>query len=199
MSELQTQGKLDGIVVDECQVPLTSLFRHSLVHLDRLRAIPCQLILLTGSLPPLLENALEKAFLLGTPEQGLRYIRASTNRPNIEYNVEVQSENSIESRVCELIQNALVQLAAVHRAIVFCRSRATCERTAERLNCQAYHRTLEAKEESLAMWIDGAEKVMVATSALGTGINLDGIRFLSTINIYVEVGLGYPQKPMRYL
>ena len=135
-SELQTQGKLDRIIVDECHLPLTSLYRLDLIHLDRLRTIPCQLVLLTGTLPPLLQNKLEDVFLLGTADQGVRYIRASTNRPNVEYRVETCDDNEVESRVCELMQQARKALLSHQRAVVFCRSRPTCERVAEKLSCQ---------------------------------------------------------------
>ena len=177
-SELQTRGVLDRIVVDECQVPLTSLYRHRLVHLDRLRAIPCQLVLLTGTLPPRLESVLEDNFLLGTKEQGLRYIRSSTNRSNVEYNVEVVCGNDIEDRVCKLVQQLRSRVQTGEKVVVFCRSRTICERLAQTLGCQAYHRTLAEKEESLATWIDGLEQVMIATSALGTGIDVNDIRFV---------------------
>ena len=177
VSGLQAQGKLDRIVFDECQVPLTSAsYRYHLSHVDRLRAIPCQLVLLTGTLPPLLQEALEDVFLLGTAEQGLQYIRASTNRRNVEYLVEVCCDDEVETRVSELIREARRQLSAGQRAVVFCRSRPACERMAEKLECRLYHRTLEAKEESLATWVDGSEKIMIATSALGTGVDIDGIR-----------------------
>ena len=192
VSGLQAQGKLDRIVFDECQVPLTSAsYRYHLSHVDRLRAIPCQLVLLTGTLPPLLQGTLEDVFLLGTADQGLRYIRASTNRRNVEYFVEVCGDDEVETRVSELIREARRQLSAGQRAVVFCRSRLTCERMAEKLECRLYHRTLEAKEESLATWVDGSEKIMIATSALGTGVDIDGIR--------IVVHIGRPHGIMDYV
>lgn len=76
------------------------------------------------------------------------------------------------------MQKARKELCTGQRALVFCRSRKDCERLAEKLNCQLYHRTSETKEKSLAIWTDGSERVMVATSALGTGIDVDGIRLV---------------------
>jgi ATP-dependent DNA helicase RecQ len=76
------------------------------------------------------------------------------------------------------MQTARQNLAAGQRAVVFCRSRPTCERIADQLGCQLYHRTFEAKEESLDSWIDGTETVMIATSALGTGVDIDSIRLV---------------------
>lgn len=183
VSDLQVQGKLDRIVVDEAHVPLTSAsYRANLVHLDRLRSIPCQLVLLTGTLPPLLQKDLETTYLLGDANQGLRYIRASTNRPNVEYTVEISDDSLLEERVVECMQSVRKGFEAVQRAVVFCRSRSICERLAEKLGCHLYHRTFEAKEESLDSWIDGSERVMIATSALGTGVDIDGIRLVVHLN-----------------
>lgn len=177
VSDMQTRGKLDRIVIDECHIPLTSgSYRLHLMHLDRLRSIPCQLILLTGTLPPLLQTRLEDVLLLGTVEHGLRYIRAGTNRPNVEYTIEVHGESELEDQLYEKMHQARSELAASERAVVFCRSRTICERIAKRLECQLYHRTFEEKETALATWIDGSEKIMIATSALGTGVDIGGIR-----------------------
>ncbi|KAK0263605.1 hypothetical protein LTR35_017510 [Friedmanniomyces endolithicus] len=79
VSGLQTQGKLDRVVVDECHVPLTSpSYRSSLVHLDQLRSIPCMI----------------RAF----------EIRASTDRSNVEYTVETYDDNSLEEAIVRLMQ-----------------------------------------------------------------------------------------------
>ncbi len=183
VSDLQVQGKLDRIIVDEAHVPLTSAsYRANLVHLDRLRSIPCQLVLLTGTLPPLLQKDLETTYLLGDANHGLRYIRASTNRPNVEYTVEVSDDSLLEERVVECMQSVRKEFEAGQRAVVFCRSRSVCERLAEKLGCHLYHRTFEAKEESLDSWIDGSERVMIATSALGTGVDIDDIRLVVHLN-----------------
>jgi superfamily II DNA helicase RecQ len=179
-STLQADGRLDRIVIDECHVPLIAAsYRQRLVHLDRLRAIPCPLLLLTGTLPPKCQEHLEDTFLLGTAGQGLRYIRTGTDRPHVQYRVEITAtEEAAEKQVHELMQRAREMLPTGQRAIAFCRSRASCERLARRLDCQLYHRSLEEKEESLSTWIDRREKVIVATSALGTGVDIAGIQIV---------------------
>ena len=89
-------------------MPLTAAsYRQQLIHLDRLRTIPCPLVLLTGTLPPALQAQLEEAFLLGGREQGLQYVRASTDRPQIEYRVEAyKSIAAAEERVAALVRAA---------------------------------------------------------------------------------------------
>ena len=53
---------------------------------------------------------------------------------------------------------------------------------AVRLDCRPYYRASEGKEEALAAWADGEERVIVATTALGTGIDVSGI------NLVVHLG-----------
>lgn len=179
VSDLQVAGRLDRIVVDECHVVFTSTsYRRQLHDLDRLRAIPCQFILLTGTLPPRLEAALADAFLLGTREEGLRYVRAVTDRSNVAYGVEVCDDGQVERRVCELMEGARREFKAGQKAVAFCGDRDACERLAKVLGCQPYHARWERKEKSLTSWVDGEEKLMVATSALGTGVDIPGIRLV---------------------
>jgi hypothetical protein len=61
---------------------------------------------------------------------------------------------------------------------VFCRSRADCERIATKLGCQAYYSTSTEKEEAFAAWVDGEQRTIVATSALGTGIDVAGVELV---------------------
>jgi superfamily II DNA helicase RecQ len=151
-SELQVQGRLDRIVIDECHVPIISgSYRQRLTNLNRLRTIPCQLVLLTGTMPPSLEGVFADTFLLGATKDGLQYIRACTDRPNIQYRVLVLSESEVERVVCELVRHTSdVASVTTGQAILFCRSRPTYERMALLLGCRLYHSTSDEKDESLA-------------------------------------------------
>jgi hypothetical protein len=150
-SELQIQGHLDRIVIDECHIPLISgSYRQKLFNLDCLRAIPCQLVLLTGTMPPSLEGALADSFLLGTAQDGLQYIRACTDRPNIQYQVLVLDESEVERIACELVQHTINTSNITGKAILFCRSRYTYKRIAIVLGCRPYYSTFKEKDESLA-------------------------------------------------
>jgi superfamily II DNA helicase RecQ len=192
VSDLQVQGRLDRIVIDECHVMLTAAdYRRQLPDLDRLRRIPCQFVLLTGTLPPRFEAKLVDAYLLGTEEHGLRYVRAITDRSNVAYSVDACEDGKIETRVCEIVEEARRRFTAGQKGVVFCGDRGACERIAIKLGCQPYHAKWESKERSLESWMDGAEKVMVATSALGTGVDIAGIRLV--------VHLGRPHGIMDFV
>ena len=60
-------------------------------------------MLLTGTLPPSLESSLASAMVLGRAEDGLRVIRASTDRPTISYRVEVCKTKQLREKVAGLV------------------------------------------------------------------------------------------------
>ena len=83
--ELSSQGRLDRIVLDEAHILLTaSHYRYSLKDIAGLRSFECPFVCLTGTLPPTAEFDLKHMLHATTP----RIIRASGNRPNLQYLVE---------------------------------------------------------------------------------------------------------------
>lgn len=98
---LQTSSRLRAIFLDECYVPVTaSTYRPKLAGLDWLRIIPCQYVLLTGTLPPSIQDPLADLLLLGISDDRLRYIRARTDKANVAYSVETWEDRLAEKRVC---------------------------------------------------------------------------------------------------
>ncbi|KAJ9624574.1 hypothetical protein H2203_005309 [Taxawa tesnikishii (nom. ined.)] len=84
-SLLSQKRLLQRVVVDECHLTYTaSDYRPKLTQLKNLRALPCQMVLLTATQPPLLEPELAQSMLV----QNAHYIRASTVRGNIRYYVQ---------------------------------------------------------------------------------------------------------------
>lgn len=49
---------------------------------------------------------------------------------------------------------------------------------ANALGCKPYHAKFESKDSSLDSWLDGEERLMVATGALGTGVDVPGIQLV---------------------
>jgi superfamily II DNA helicase RecQ len=189
---LRLLGQLDRIFVDECHLILTAAdYRELLPRLEQLRLIPCPLIMLTATLPPYMEEDFSEVMILQGQCQGdasptfPTYIRAPTHRPNFAYAVETVLASQQEDRACQLLEEAQRTLQEHERAVLFCVSRHTCERMALRLGCSPYHSTWEDKAESLATWVSGNQRIIVATSALGSGIDVAGIRTV--------VHLGRPQ------
>ena len=189
---LHRLGQLDRIFVDECHLILTAAeYRELLPRLEQLRLLPCPLVMLTATLPPSMEEAFDQAMALrgecpgGESPTFPTYIRAPTHRPNFAYAVEVVLGSQLEDRAHQLLEEAGRTLQGNERAALFCTSRLTCERMAQRLGCSPYHSTWAGKKESLAGWAAGSQKFIVATSALGSGIDVAGIRAV--------IHLGRPQ------
>jgi len=180
---LQLQGQLDHIFIDECHLIITAAeYRELLPQLRELRAIACPLTMLTATLPPSMEDEFNEAMaLLGlcsgdeSPSMPI-YIRAPTHRPNFVYAVETCMGSQMEDRACQLMEEIRQNLQEHERAVLFCRSRPTCERMARRLGCSVYHSTWKDKDSSLNSWMAGDNKIMIATGALGSGADVDGVR-----------------------
>jgi superfamily II DNA helicase RecQ len=82
----------------------------------------------------------------------------------------VLDESEVERIACELIQRTKRRLPQQGRPSSFVEA-VSHERMAIALYCWPHHCTSEEKDELLAAWMDGREKTLVATSALGTGID----------------------------
>ncbi|TMC15887.1 MAG: DEAD/DEAH box helicase, partial [Chloroflexi bacterium] len=163
---LHLKGQLDRIVIDESHLTLTAAsYRRCMRQLKTL-AIPVQLVSLTATLPPRMEKDFEEGLMI----QGAQYIRASTNRRNFKYSVEgVDSMEDMQERVKEMIEGDKKK-----RRMIFCRSRVKCERMANILQCEVYHAGLEGRSECAKRWVTNGGPI-VATGALGTGMDIEGI------------------------
>ncbi|KAK3059491.1 hypothetical protein LTS18_010745 [Coniosporium uncinatum] len=62
------------------------------------------------------------------------------------------------------------------KVVVYGNTIGKVRRMAEKLGCEAYHRKTVGKEEVLAEFQTGRQKVITATSALGMGIDIPNIR-----------------------
>ena len=70
------------------------------------------------------------------------------------------------------------------KGVAYCRSRADTEALAKELECGFVHAGAADNEESISQWLEKGGFI-VATSALGTGVDFPGIMFV------VHVGIPY--------
>ncbi len=65
------------------------------------------------------------------------------------------------------------------KGVIYCQDRAQCETLAEMLRCGYYHSELseEDKTDRVRVWLDRGGWI-VATTALGTGVDYPGIVFV---------------------
>jgi superfamily II DNA/RNA helicase len=166
---LKEAGRLRRVVIDEVHLTLTdSTWRPKLAQLCTLRSLGCQFVLLTATLPPLLENRLGRAMAVQSP----KYVRATTARGNIRYKVVECLNGHLEETAVAMCRRRKEQ-----QGVVYCRSKAQCEAISEQLGCRYYHADVLERAEELRGWIRGGSFI-VATSALGTGIDIPGITFV---------------------
>ncbi|HSO01121.1 MAG TPA: RecQ family ATP-dependent DNA helicase, partial [Gaiellaceae bacterium] len=122
-------------------------------------------------------------------------VRTSVVRPNLRYDVELVDGE--QDRLRTLVRR-LHELRGAS-AIVYARSRMTCEKVARTLRVHDlaalhYHAGLEPAERSAAQeaFIEGRVQTVVATTAFGMGIDKPDIRLVALYN-YPESLEGYVQ------
>jgi len=71
-----------------------------------------------------------------------------------------------------------VQLPSGKRGVIYVQSYAVGEVISTALKCRFYKARVEQKGELLKEWISGPGGWIVATGALGTGINIEGIIYV---------------------
>ena len=98
----------------------------------------------------------------------------STAQPTIQYTVYDSGEEP-PSSVGIQVFHKLGKLPAGKRAVVYVRSYATGEMISKELGCLFYKARAKEKGQILQEWANGAGGWIVATGALGTGINIEGI------------------------
>ena len=169
---------LRRVFVDESHLTFTSSdWRPKLAHVREVRKLPCPTIMLTATLPVILEGELEAAMAA----QLSRYIRAVTTRVHTRYIVhEVKRGKLVEEAIglCRRVKKYL----GLRKGVVYSRRRKQCEDLAEELGCAYYHAAAVDNEERLAAWLEHGG-LIVATSALGTGVDFPGIVFVLHVDV----------------
>ncbi|KAH8591172.1 P-loop containing nucleoside triphosphate hydrolase protein [Bisporella sp. PMI_857] len=180
-ADLRVQGRLDRVVFDECHLTFTAAteYRRKLRGLVLLRNLGCPFVFLTGTLPPLCQREFEEAMQLQNP----RYIRASSHRVNAYYSVLRVRNGRGPMEAKKLVDARLGHLATGEKGVVYCTSHAKCKALARQLGCHYYHGNpadsdahfLAQREAGFQAWLRGDTPYIVATAALGTGIDVPGI------------------------
>jgi hypothetical protein len=190
--------RLERIVIDECHVVLNNQddFRPQLQMMGELRAAKTQMVMLTATLPPAAEPTL--LYRMGWPREQVAIYRARTHRPNVAYRVwcpEVEAGYDHPSQwiqmdgVIQFIQER-VQRAHPGRVIVYGSIVAHVRMMADQLGCDAYFSQQHDQDGMLARFRTTAGAVIVATNALGMGIDIPDIRSV--------IHLGQPRTILDY-
>jgi superfamily II DNA helicase RecQ len=124
-----------------------------------------------------LEEKLQEQLLI--PDAVL--FRRSTVRPTIQYQV-VDSQKERPSTIAINIVRGLEPLPDGKRGVIYVRSYTAGEIVSQELDCPFYKATADQKSEVLEAWRRGHGGWIVATGALGTGINIAGIIYVVHID-----------------
>lgn len=180
-ADLSVRGRLDRVVIDECHLSFTAAetYRAKLRCLVLLRSLGCPFVFLTGTLPPLRQRDFEEAMQLQAP----LYIRASSHRLNVRYSVLRVRNGRGVMEVKRLVDARLPRLAPGEKGVIYCTSHAKCRALARQLGCHYYHaqrddsdaQFLAQREQGFQAWVNGETPYIVATAALGTGLDVAGI------------------------
>lgn len=186
---------LKRIVMDEVHVSLTHRdFRPDMEKLVIvMRTVPVQVVLLTATMPPSMQSDLRIALACAVWE----VVRAETTRPEIGYEVmevddeEIQLNIEIVSRIKKEMRqwsrDKKGELNGKERGIVYCLQTEWAEELCKFINakmgkeiCAIYHANLSKEVRSAVYqeWVEGTVKILVATSALGLGIDYGHVRFV---------------------
>ena len=172
---LKAKGLLHRIVINECHLVFTARhWRENLLAMKNLRLLGSPMVMLTATLPPLREGELEASMLV----RHATYIRASTARLNARYFVSWCQRDKLEQTALFMCKRWAEKLQrSRQKGVVYCNSKVQCERLATELGCGHYHAGVVDRADRLQEWVEKGG-MMVATSALGTGVDFEGIVYI---------------------
>lgn len=186
LNRLRIVRRLDRIVIDECHVmlPGSADFRPAMRRLGELIQARTQLVFLTATLPPTLEQALFER--IGHAREAVRLFRAPTTRSNIRYLVwrpEVPVRRGppdawIDSEIVQAGIRWLIQTINRGKTVIYANVVSQVVALAEQIGCEAYTSQAVDRTGILARFVDGRRPIIAATSALGMGVDIPDIRLI---------------------
>jgi RecQ family ATP-dependent DNA helicase len=199
LNRLRATRQLDRIVIDECHIVLNRRydFRKDMQRLGKLAAAETQMVMLTATLPPSEEDELFRRMYVDQEQVAL--FRAATARTNVAYRVIKIGKEVKKKEVGEMVLGMVRQKLRKHRqgkVVVYGNSVAKVKELAQKLDCHAYHHKAVGKASMLDDFAAGRKRVIVATSALGMGVDIPDIRCIVHIDWPFTV-LDYAQESGR--
>jgi superfamily II DNA helicase RecQ len=174
---LELSGQLAHVFFDECHVAFTDTsYRQWLRELWTLRYLECPFTGLTATLMVQLEGVLQERLCI----PNAMIFRRSTARRTIRYQVVDSGKEAPLVVATRFVQE--LQLPSGKRGVVYVRSYATGQIISTALQCPFYKASADNKGALLQEWIQGPGGWIVATGALGTGINIEGIVYVVHID-----------------
>ncbi|KAL3599869.1 hypothetical protein FPOAC2_04097 [Fusarium poae] len=175
---LSCTGLLQRIFVDECHTVIMDIgYRAKLGELVGLRRFGCPLVLLTATLPVVLEDWFRGEMLA----KSAIIVRDRTVKLNCRYEVQQvePGRGAVENRTVEVIEQLDQEMTGCQKGVIYCRSKSQCEAIADEIGCGFHHSGISEQDchEARTTWAEGrnASRWIAATTGLGTGIDIEGI------------------------
>jgi superfamily II DNA helicase RecQ len=165
--------------------------------LGKLASAETQIVMLTATLPPSEEDELFQRMYVERDEVDL--FRAETARTNVAYRVIRVGKAAKKKEVEEMVLGIVQQKLRKHKTgkvVVYSNSVPKVKELAKKLDCHAYHHKAVGKASMLEEFAAGKKRVIVATSALGIGVDIPDIWCIIHINWPFTV-LDYAQESGR--
>lgn len=189
---LLAAGLLGRIFIDECHTAITDAsYRRKLGELKGLHRYGCPVIMLTATMPVVLENWFRQAMLA----EAAAMVRDRTTKLNCRYRVEQikPGRDAVALHVVGLVQRYTARMAGNEKGVVYCRYKAQCESLAERSGCTFHHSGMsdERRRDVREAWAAGrGHRWVTATSGLGTGIDIDAEQPYGLVDFVQQTGRG---------
>lgn len=189
---LMAFGRLAHIVIDEAHLMWTaSDYRQHLPRLQYLFTVGCPVVMLTATLPPHVVASFKMAMNLSF----LNVIRQPFSLKKIGIAVQVVRDRDTRWRATVSKAREWLPLLRARKGLglIVCRSVADAIHVAKELGVDAYYGDLSSEEKNaiFAKWRSGENPIMVATNAVGTGIDLS--------NLYALLHCGFPYDFFTYV
>jgi superfamily II DNA helicase RecQ len=173
VGRVHAAGRLDRLVIDECHTIITNQqFRPAFSYLDIYVEQRVQLVLLTATLPPILEIELLQRMRLDPDKTHV--FRTPTRRTRQRFSVKhINLDRMTEEKRMELAAKAVQeQMARVQpiKAVIYVQDRVRAEQLATRLGYPVYHAHVEGRAAVLQQCMASSSH-FVTTSALAEGVH----------------------------
>lgn len=178
LSLLESKDTLQSIVIDEVHTVITEAnYRPAFKALIRLRQFKCQFICLSATLPFEVLELLQRQLLM-TESAVLKrnYHNFNIVFQNIEFPNMEWLKNDIEERLKKLENGS-------KKTIVYVRTIRDTLKWSALLNGKQYHasQTTIEKNQNLKDWKEGKFSILVATTALGMGLDVPNVRIVAHV------------------
>jgi len=184
LNRMRMMRRLDRIIIDECHIILNDGldFRKYMQQLGQLMTAETQMVLLTATLPPTKEAELRRR--MGWGEGKVDVFRAPTVRKNVRYRVMDAGRYSKpreKEMIIELVKSTLRE-SDEGKVVIYYNTvpKVKVLASAGLFYYEAFHSKVKSgrKKEILEDFRSGLVRTVVATSALGMGVDIPDIRMI---------------------